>query len=101
MSYDVMLQGWGITPVSLNMTSNVAPMWRLAGADIATFHGKSVRVCLPALRHAVEQMELHPEVYRPMNPSNGWGDYESCLGFLRDLITEFAKQPTARIYVDK
>lgn len=101
MSYDVSLTGWGVQLESWNMTSNVAPMWRHAGADLATFNGKLAGDVLPSLEEAVARMERYPNTYRKMNPTNGWGDYDSCLGFLRDLVTGFAEQPRAVVLVDR
>lgn len=101
MSYDVSLTGLVAEPKSWNMTSNVVPMWQFAGADLATFDGKRAGDVLPFLESAIAHMEKHPDTYRAMNPPNGWGDYDSCLGFLRDLAAGFAEQPRATVRVDR
>lgn len=88
----------GVTE-SLNMTSNVAPMWRKAGADIADFDGQLAGDMLPALRAAIAEMEDNPTTYRAMNPPNGWGSYEVCLRFLRRLVEDFAQHPKAIVKV--
>jgi hypothetical protein len=105
MSYDIWLTidtgGPAPAPVggSLNMTSNVAPMWRLAGADLAEFKARTAGDCIPELRTAIADMAGNPEKYRPLNPSNGWGDYAGCLEFLRELLVMFEEHPKATVEV--
>ena len=82
-----------------NMTSNVAPMWRLAGADVAEFQGKYAGNVLHLLDKAIAEMETNPEPYRALNPDNGWGSYETCLEFLRNLRAEFGAHPKATVKV--
>lgn len=107
MSYDIWLEidTGGAEPAQIdtsrNMTSNVAPMWRKAGAELAEFHGRPAGEVLPLLRVAVAAMEDDPEPYRAMNPANGWGSYETCLGFLRDLVADFAAHPRATVVVSQ
>lgn len=86
---------------SRNMTSNVAPMWRRAGADLAEFHGRPAADCAPLLRAAVADMAGHPGRYRPLNPSNGWGDYEGCLEYLRHLLDDCEAHPKAIVQVSR
>jgi len=70
---------------SINMTSNVAPMWRLAGADLAAMKGKAAKEVRVILATAVRNMLAEPEKYKALNPGNGWGDYESCVMYLAKL----------------
>lgn len=107
MSYDVYLSidTGGPEPALVtdgrNMTSNVSPMWRLAGADIAAFHGRTAGECLPQLREAIERMETDPAPFRALNPANGWGSYETCLRFLRELAEDFVAHPKATVEVSR
>jgi hypothetical protein len=108
MSYDLWLtiDTGGPTPVQvgtdhLNMTSNVAPMWRLAGADLAEFHDCPAGDALPLLDKAIEDMATSPDKYTPLNPPNGWGDYETCLEFLHRVRREFANHPLATVKVSR
>lgn len=70
---------------SINMTSNVAPMWRLAGADLKELRGRTAREMRVILADAIRIMLIHPEKFKALNPENGWGDYESCVKYLVDL----------------
>jgi hypothetical protein len=105
MSYDVWLEvdTGGAEPAqvgeSWNQTSNVAPMWRAAGADLAEFHGMLAADCVPQLQAAITNMVEQPDKYTPMNPPNGWGSYDTCLGFLRGLLAEFVKHPKATVHI--
>ncbi len=105
MSFDVWLEidTGGDEPAQvvddLNMTSNVAPMWRRAGADLAEFDGRAAGDVLPMLQAAIAAMEADPETYRAMNPPNRWGDFDSCLSFLRRLRQEFTSHPKTTVRV--
>ncbi|MGH3549017.1 MAG: hypothetical protein ACRDQU_13080 [Pseudonocardiaceae bacterium] len=104
MSYWVYLVIDGPEPACLtgrNMTSNVAPMWRRAGADLAEFDGCAAAEVLPALRTAIAAMEDHQAAYKAMNPPNGWGDYASCLEFLCELVLDFTAHPKATVVVSR
>lgn len=107
MSYDIWLtiDTGGPEPAtvggSYDMTSNVAPMWRLAGADLAEFHGRKAADCLPALHHAIADMTVFPGKYEALNPENGWGDAAGCLKFLQDLMLAFEAHPLATVAVSR
>lgn len=106
MSYDVWLEisTGGPEPVEVkgtdrNMTSNVAPMWRKAGADLAEFAGRTAGEVLPVLEAAIRAMVDNPADYEPLNPANGWGSYDTCLRFLNELRADFERHPRATIHV--
>ena len=106
MSYDVHLTidtGAGNTVSALweNHTSNTAPMWRAAGADIAEMHGKTARECAPILRAAIAAMRADPAKYQAMNPPNGWGDYGTCRSFLERLADGFEEHPNCIVGVSR
>jgi hypothetical protein len=107
MSYDVWLEidTGGPEPARIlgadfwNYTSNCAPMWRAAGANLAEFHGKPAGECSPLLKQAVVDMEQSPEKYEAMNPENGWGSYKTLLPALRELLSMFEAHPRATVGV--
>lgn len=87
MSYEVTIY-YGDTGAALwsrNITSNVAPMWRHAGCDLAEFDGSTADELEPVVSTAIDRMVACESTFRAMNPSNGWGSYEGCLSFLRNL----------------
>jgi hypothetical protein len=78
-------------------------MWRAAGCYDAPYmsHGKKVSEVFPAIYAAIADMQKRPDVYRAMNPENGWGGYESALGFLMEVAADFITDPDAIIGVSK
>lgn len=82
-----------------NYTSNVAPMWRkalsAAGEDIrlSDTGGRISAEVLPLLQSAVAHMREHPDEYRPLDPENGWGDYEGALTYLAKVADECERNP--------
>lgn len=68
-----------------NYTSNVFPMMREAGIVWGEYHEMSAAQVAPDLHGCIDTMESYPDTYRALNPENGWGDYEDCLDFLKDV----------------
>lgn len=108
MSYDIWLEVdmGGSEPATLGMldwnyTSNCASMWNLAGANLGEFEGKRAGDCAVALQEALAVMEANPETFRKMNPSNGWGNYETLLPRLRELLVAFLRAPEATVRVSR
>lgn len=99
MSYDVWLVDDPEPPLDWNYTSNCSPMWIRAGADLREFHGKTAAECEPILRQAIDRMRSHPDAYKTLNPPNGWGDYDSVLEALDELLFAFADYPKAIVHV--
>lgn len=105
MSYDIRLEidTGGPEPATVgrefNMTSNVAPMWRRAGADLAAADGKSAGGLVLFLDAAIRRMKANPDEYRAMDPPNGWGTYEGCLEFLQELRDACAANPNTIVRV--
>lgn len=48
---------------------------------------------------ALERMRAEPAKYQAMNPSNGWGSYESAKDDLLWLLTACQVHPRASVYV--
>ena len=46
------------------------------------------------LHTIVRELETDPDRYRAMNPSNGWGDYDSFLATLVDMRNAVPEWPT-------
>lgn len=105
MGYDVSLLVQGSTPeyqasvYDSNMTSNVAPMWRKAGVDLQDLEGMLAGAAIYLLNKAIRNMQAKPEIYKAMNPKNGWGDYDGCLEFLISIQKACATFPLAQVRV--
>lgn len=70
-----------------NYTSNVSQMWATAlGCSLSELHGMPASECIPSLETAVADMEAFPHKYLPMNPDNGWGNYQGALEYLQTLL---------------
>jgi hypothetical protein len=84
-----------------NYTSNVFPIWveALNGRSLREYHGAPCSEAAGPLAEAVKRMEADPDKYREMNPSNGWGDYEGALRYLRSLAEASAEHPKCMIRV--
>ncbi|MEE4419582.1 hypothetical protein [Streptomyces bugieae] len=83
-----------------NMTANVSGMWHDAlGYPLAKLDGRTAGNAAPDLRRAVTDMELHPAIYRAMEPDNGWGSYDGALDYLRRLADACAQHPKATIRI--
>lgn len=78
-----------------NYTYNCSPMWKGAGWNHEQFENKRASEMAPYLAQAIAVMSLRPDEYRAMNPPNGYGDYEGCLEFLRELLADCLEHPDA------
>ena len=44
---------------------------------------------LPKVQHGITELTLHPEKYKPLEPSNGWGTINSAIKCLKSIINYF------------
>lgn len=94
MSYDIYLtintgkQETTVCEVG-NYTSNIRKMLDTAFKvqDWKYIDRKKAGEVLPEITSAYLHMVQNPEIYKPMNPKNGWGNYEGCTELLRKLMT--------------
>lgn len=88
-----------------NHTSNCSPMWakalRSAGCEVwpSELNGKRAGEYAKRLEQAVAHMAQHPDEYRPMNPTNGWGSYETALEYLSKIADGAREFPSSTIRV--
>lgn len=82
-----------------NYTSNVTPMWRKAGLDLAAMDGWSAVAAAPVLATTVAVMTADPQTYKAMEPDNGWGDYPGALAFLLRLLAACREHPRTELRV--
>ncbi len=108
MSYDICLviDTGGSEPASLiedrNMTYNVSPMFRkaLKEGGVNKLDGKLAKDCINMLRDGIKDMQDKKAEYEKLNPSNGWGDYDSALNYLKRLLDDALAHPKATFKVD-
>jgi hypothetical protein len=87
-----------------NYTHNVNPMWRLlfGGQSLGQYlEGKTCAETKDCLALAVRTMRAFPEVFKPLNPENGWGDYDGALVALERVAEAAAKYPKASWMVSR
>jgi hypothetical protein len=89
-----------------NYTYNVAPMFSRAlperptgRSGIRQLNGMRGGAAKELLTLAIGKMEAYPSEYKVLNPSNGWGDYDSALELLRELRRWCEAAPDARMRV--
>lgn len=73
---------------SASHTRNTGPMWSDALGDTlrnTIDNTPDLSELEVKLAEGIRKMEANPEKYRAMNPSNGFGTYESALAFLREI----------------
>lgn len=68
-----------------NYTSNMYPMLARANFEWDEIEGKSTKEAATALDRVIEELASNPDVYRPLQPSNGWGQYDTFLEALKEL----------------
>ena len=88
MSYDINVRRYYPDILDINYTSNVSPMFRLAlGKNgIKQLNDLSRKEYIELLENGIAHMEQNPEVYKKLNPENGWGDYEGALDVLVKIL---------------
>jgi len=98
MSYDISLLP-AEPDAEWNYTSNCVPMWCAAGADLASFHGQLAGDCAHVVLSAVATLIEDRERFMAMNPTNGFGSYESLWPALFALARLFYRYPGHTVQV--
>ncbi len=100
MGYDISLEHGTLSKDLGNYTYNCSAMF-VAGCDnsLSDLHGMRCAVAAPIIRHAVDWMVSHPDECRAMNPSNGWGKYETFLPWVQNILAECEANPDATLHV--
>lgn len=106
MSYDVQLTintgkgEWRVVDIG-NYTSNVSGMWfdALGGQRLSALNGRKASDVIELLQTAIADMEARPEYYSMMNPSNGWGNYEGAVNYLKNILRECLEHPLTTLEI--
>lgn len=100
-SNDDLEPGAWATIWSETITSNLAPMWREAGLDLAECHGQNAGECEASIRAAADAIERDVMRFAKLSPANGWGDLPGCVAFLRRLSLKCRQRPLCTIYIHR
>jgi hypothetical protein len=86
-----------------NITYNLNVMWRKACVYDALYnsHGMQAKSIVPILKLGLEDMLKKPNVYKKLEPENGWGSYDGAITFLNSVIEACEDNPTAKLIIDK
>jgi hypothetical protein len=76
-----------------NVTYNSGPILRLAGFDPALLNGVTADVLRARVLCVYQVLVDNPEYFKKYEPKNGWGDYDSCMEFIRNLTTYLIDAP--------
>lgn len=89
------------TLYSGNITGNLVPMWYVAHVYDALYESgdKTAKDILPILKSGLKMMLKNPDKFKKLNPDNGWGDYETAVEFLEEVITACEKNPNGVIHL--
>lgn len=88
------------------ITHNLNEMALEAGIYEALWHPDKI-LCVwahdisPVLRRGIATLKADPDRFKAMNPSNGWGTYDTLLQFAEDYLAACEKWPDAEINVSR
>lgn len=103
MSYDITVEGEqpdDLDYLDWNYTYNVQPMTALAGLPSLTMlDGVPAPVAVLALDAVLDRFNGAPEIYRALNPANGWGDFDGFRERLEALRDHLQRVPKATVRV--
>lgn len=104
MSLDFCLYAMRETRVfDSNITHNMTVMWREAGVYDALYnsHEKTAGELLSVLQDGLSKMRRNRLKFEEMDPSNGWGDYETAVKFLENVVAACDTNPDAKVWISK
>lgn len=87
-----------------NITSNVRDMYNKAfDADywVDEVDGQKCADISERMVHACNYMEANEAIIKPLEPSNGWGTYETALEVLKKLKDAVLEHPNCTILISK
>lgn len=98
MGWDIYIHCNGIKfdEASWSYTHNTNAMMSRAGYDwVYSLDQANVLETLPHFRAMLKNLKSEPEIYRAINPPNGWGNYDELVEMIEALIaraTEIAER---------
>ena len=108
MSLDIYLEceSCGHYEDSFNITHNLTAMADLAGLYTVLWcpeengYLKAADIIDPLMR-GIRDLENEPELFKKLNPENGWGTYESFLKFCKKLLEKCNENPNLKLSVSR
>ena len=87
-----------------NITHNLHHMADAAGIYICLWRPEKMGITkahqlVEPLKIGLNVLETEPERFLPLNPANGWGDYEGLVSFVRRYLGACKTHPTAKVTV--
>lgn len=65
-------------------------------------HGYTKAIHILSLLHeGMIELICFPEKYKPLNPENGWGDYDGLVNFVREYHNACLDNPEAELRVSR
>lgn len=107
MSLDVSLEVTKPTEVySRNITHNLGAMAKKAEIYYAMWRPEEIGVTtaaqlIPLLEKGLRLLLAHPDEFTPLNPENGWGDYEGLVNFACSYLAACRENPDATVRVSR
>ena len=86
-----------------NITHNLAEMAVEAGVYEALWRseGKKASEIAPLLKEGLEKLTTNPAKFKKLNPSNGWGSYDSLVEFVKEALIACSEYPDGEIGVSR
>lgn len=89
-----------------NITHNLVQMANKAGVYYALWRPeekgwKHAGDIVPALEKGLKKLLDKPEVFKKMNPDNGWGSYENLVSFVESTLEACKEYPLSIITVSR
>jgi hypothetical protein len=83
-----------------DQTYNTTPMFvEAVGNRLRDFDKQTCDEVAPKLLVGIIKMVHAPDIYRAMNPENGWGSYEDALRYLVDMYKACLEHPNSIVRV--
>jgi hypothetical protein len=91
---------------SANITHNLMNMAMEAGCYRAIWRPEELGIttcaeALPYLREGLKNLISDPRRYKRLNPTNGWGSYESLIDAIGNYIAICEKYPNGKVSTNK
>lgn len=89
---------------SANITHNLGRMAAEAGIYKHLWRPDEIHIenasqLVEPLRQGLLRLEADPDHFKEFNPSNGWGDYDALVDFVRDYLAACEEYPQADVSV--